>query len=99
MIPFGKSKMTLFWSFAKQRSRSNLFVTLLSAMPALFILKELGTGVMLGLFQIGSLPHELVVKSANLFSTEVMPQVRAEVDRSLSYRLGATTLPQHQAQV
>lgn len=54
----------------------------------LFILKELGTGVILSLFQIGSMPHELALKSMNLFATEVMPQVRVEIDRSLSYRVG-----------
>jgi hypothetical protein len=57
----------------------------------LFILKELGTGVILSLFQIGSMPHELALKSMNLFATEVMPQVRAEIDRSLTRRVGATT--------
>lgn len=46
---------------------------------------------MLCLFQIGSMPHELALKSMNLFATEVMPQVRAEVDRSLFHRVGATT--------
>jgi hypothetical protein len=55
------------------------------------ILKELGTGMMLCLFQIGSMPHELALKSMNLFATEVMPQVRAEVDENLFRRLGAAT--------
>jgi hypothetical protein len=34
------------------------------------------------LFQIGSLPHELAVKSANLFATEVLPYIRQEVERA-----------------
>jgi alkanesulfonate monooxygenase SsuD/methylene tetrahydromethanopterin reductase-like flavin-dependent oxidoreductase (luciferase family) len=56
-----------------------------------YILKELGTGIMLCLFQIGSMPHDLALKSMHLFATEVMPQVQAEIDRSLSHRLGAAT--------
>src|SRR5712664_4169163 len=59
----------------------------------IYILKELGTGVILCLFQIGSMPHDLALKSMNLFATEVMPQVRAEVDQNLFKRLGATTTP------
>jgi alkanesulfonate monooxygenase SsuD/methylene tetrahydromethanopterin reductase-like flavin-dependent oxidoreductase (luciferase family) len=65
----------------------------------LFILKELGTGVILSLFQIGSMPHELALKSMNLFATEVMPQARAEIDRSLTHRVGATTGTARQVQV
>jgi hypothetical protein len=37
------------------------------------------------------MPHELALKSMNLFATEVMPQVRAEVDQNLFQRLGAAT--------
>jgi alkanesulfonate monooxygenase SsuD/methylene tetrahydromethanopterin reductase-like flavin-dependent oxidoreductase (luciferase family) len=59
----------------------------------IYILKELGTGIMLCLFQIGSMPHDLALKSMNLFATEVMPQVRAEVDQNLFKRLGAATAP------
>ncbi len=59
----------------------------------IYILKELGTGIILCLFQIGSMPHDLALKSMNLFATEVMPQVRAEVDQNLFKRLGATTTP------
>ena len=55
------------------------------------ILKELGTGIMLCLFQIGSMPHELALKSMNLFASEVMPRVRAEVDQNLLQRPGAAT--------
>ena len=49
-------------------------------------------------YLIGSMTHELELKSMNLFATEVMPQVRAEVDRSLSYRVGATERAAHQMQ-
>jgi hypothetical protein len=65
----------------------------------LFILKELEAGIMLCLFQIGSMPHELALKSMNLFATEVMPQVRVEVDRSLSHRVGAIAGVTRQVQV
>ena len=54
-------------------------------------IKELGTGIILCLFQIGSMLHDLALKSMNLFATEVMPQVRAEVDQNLIKRLGAAT--------
>jgi len=66
-----------------------------------YILKELGTGVMLCLFQIGSMPHDLALKSMHMFATEVMPQVQAEIDRNLSHRPGATTaaLGSQEAQV
>ena len=33
------------------------------------------------LFQIGSLPHNLATKSANLFATEVLPYIRKEMER------------------
>jgi alkanesulfonate monooxygenase SsuD/methylene tetrahydromethanopterin reductase-like flavin-dependent oxidoreductase (luciferase family) len=54
------------------------------------ILQELGTGIMLCLFQIGSMPHDLASKSMHLFATEVMPQVRTEIARTPSHQLGAT---------
>lgn len=41
-------------------------------------LSRLGTGNLLGLFQLGSLPHELTVKSMQLFASEVMPVLRRE---------------------
>ena len=63
------------------------------------ILKELGTGIMLCLFQIDSMPHELALKSMNLFATQVMPQVRAEVDQNLFKRLGTTAGTAQEARV
>src|SRR5262249_41840513 len=59
----------------------------------IYILKKLGTGIMLCLFQIGSMPHDLALKSINLFATEVMPQVRTEVDQNLFKRFSAATAP------
>jgi alkanesulfonate monooxygenase SsuD/methylene tetrahydromethanopterin reductase-like flavin-dependent oxidoreductase (luciferase family) len=41
-------------------------------------LQRLGTGNLLGLFQLGSLPHDLTVKNMRLFSEKVMPKLRAE---------------------
>lgn len=38
--------------------------------------KELGFSTLLGLFQFGSLPHELVVKNLKLFAREVLPKIR-----------------------
>jgi hypothetical protein len=45
------------------------------------MVKELGIGILMPLFQIGSLPHALATKSANLFATEVLPYIRTEVER------------------
>jgi alkanesulfonate monooxygenase SsuD/methylene tetrahydromethanopterin reductase-like flavin-dependent oxidoreductase (luciferase family) len=41
-------------------------------------LGRLGTGNLLGLFQLGSLPHDLTAKNMQLFSEKVMPRLRAE---------------------
>ena len=41
-------------------------------------LKRLGTGNLLGLFQLGTLPAHLTRKNLELFATEVMPKLRAE---------------------
>ncbi|UUO05913.1 LLM class flavin-dependent oxidoreductase [Blastopirellula sp. J2-11] len=43
--------------------------------------KRLGVGNLLGLFQIGTLPHELACKNMSLFAEQVMPQLRAESQR------------------
>jgi alkanesulfonate monooxygenase SsuD/methylene tetrahydromethanopterin reductase-like flavin-dependent oxidoreductase (luciferase family) len=47
----------------------------------LSIMKELGIGILMPLFQIGSLPHHLATKSANLFAAEVLPYIRTEIER------------------
>ena len=39
-------------------------------------LERLGTGNLLGLFQLGTLPQELTMKSLSLFAKEVMPKLR-----------------------
>jgi alkanesulfonate monooxygenase SsuD/methylene tetrahydromethanopterin reductase-like flavin-dependent oxidoreductase (luciferase family) len=41
-------------------------------------LGRLGTGNLLGLFQLGTLPHELTKKNLALFADQVMPKLRAE---------------------
>ena len=41
-------------------------------------LRRLGTGNLLGLFQLGTLPDHLTRRSLSLFATEVMPRLRAE---------------------
>jgi alkanesulfonate monooxygenase SsuD/methylene tetrahydromethanopterin reductase-like flavin-dependent oxidoreductase (luciferase family) len=41
-------------------------------------LRRLGTGNLLGLFQLGTLPAHLTRKNLELFATEVMPKLRAE---------------------
>lgn len=41
-------------------------------------LGRLGTGNLLGLFQLGSLPADLTKKNLELFAAEVMPRLRAE---------------------
>jgi hypothetical protein len=37
-----------------------------------------GCGIIQGIFQVGSLPHALTMKSMELFAREVMPALRAE---------------------
>ncbi|MCH7617884.1 MAG: LLM class flavin-dependent oxidoreductase [Chloroflexi bacterium] len=39
-------------------------------------LERLGTGNLLGLFQLGTLPHDLTMRSLSLFAKEVMPKLR-----------------------
>jgi alkanesulfonate monooxygenase SsuD/methylene tetrahydromethanopterin reductase-like flavin-dependent oxidoreductase (luciferase family) len=41
-------------------------------------LRRLGTGNLLGLFQLGTLPDHLTRRNLELFATEVMPKLRAE---------------------
>jgi alkanesulfonate monooxygenase SsuD/methylene tetrahydromethanopterin reductase-like flavin-dependent oxidoreductase (luciferase family) len=41
-------------------------------------LGRLGTGNLLGLFQLGTLPHDLTKKNLGLFADQVMPKLRAE---------------------
>jgi alkanesulfonate monooxygenase SsuD/methylene tetrahydromethanopterin reductase-like flavin-dependent oxidoreductase (luciferase family) len=54
-------------------------------------LGQLGTGNLLGLFQLGSLPHELTMKNMTLFAEQVMPRLRAEFpEGSPVLRAGAT---------
>ncbi|TWT33239.1 LLM class flavin-dependent oxidoreductase [Blastopirellula retiformator] len=38
---------------------------------------QLGVGNLLGLFQLGTLPHELACKNMSLFAEQVMPKLRA----------------------
>lgn len=40
-------------------------------------LERLGAGNLLGLFQLGTLPHDLTVKSMTLFAEQVLPSLRA----------------------
>jgi len=42
------------------------------------VLKQTGCGIVQGIFQVGSLPHELAMKNMTLFAHEVMPALRAE---------------------
>ena len=39
-------------------------------------MKELGAGVLMGLFQFGSLPHALARKNIELFAREVLPELK-----------------------
>jgi len=39
-------------------------------------MKELGAGVLMGLFQFGSLPHALARKNIELFAREVPPELK-----------------------
>jgi alkanesulfonate monooxygenase SsuD/methylene tetrahydromethanopterin reductase-like flavin-dependent oxidoreductase (luciferase family) len=41
-------------------------------------IKAAGCGIIQGIFQVGSLPHALTMKSMELFAREVMPALRAE---------------------
>jgi alkanesulfonate monooxygenase SsuD/methylene tetrahydromethanopterin reductase-like flavin-dependent oxidoreductase (luciferase family) len=41
------------------------------------LMRHVGAGVLMGLFQFGSLPHELAMKNMRLFAREVMPALRA----------------------
>ena len=50
-------------------------------------LGRLGTGNLLGLFQLGSLPHDLTTKNMQLFAEKVLPRLRAEFPE------GAPVLP------
>jgi hypothetical protein len=39
-------------------------------------MRELGAGVLIGLFQFGSLPHDLAHKNIRLFAETVLPALR-----------------------
>jgi alkanesulfonate monooxygenase SsuD/methylene tetrahydromethanopterin reductase-like flavin-dependent oxidoreductase (luciferase family) len=39
-------------------------------------MREVGAGVLMGLFQFGSLPHDLAVKNVERFATRVLPKLR-----------------------
>ena len=55
-------------------------------------LRQLGTGNLLGLFQLGSLPGELTRKNLGLFAEQVMPRLRAEFPEGAPvYRPDAAT--------
>jgi alkanesulfonate monooxygenase SsuD/methylene tetrahydromethanopterin reductase-like flavin-dependent oxidoreductase (luciferase family) len=41
-------------------------------------IKAAGCGILQGIFQVGSMPHEMAMKNMELFATEVMPAIRAE---------------------
>jgi hypothetical protein len=41
-------------------------------------LRRLGTGNLLGLFQLGTLPGDLTRRNLELFATEVMPRLKRE---------------------
>jgi len=41
-------------------------------------IKVAGCGIIQGIFQVGSLPHDLTMKNMELFAWEVMPALRAE---------------------
>jgi|GEM_PF-6756507 len=66
----------------------------------LYRLDELGIGILLLLFQIGSLPHDLTTKSTNLFATKVLPRLRDDIRRKLPHLLkskATSTLSEAQA--
>ena len=39
-------------------------------------MKELGAGVLMGLFQFGSMPHALAKKNMELFARTVLPELK-----------------------
>jgi hypothetical protein len=39
-------------------------------------MKELGAGVIMGLFQFGSMPHTLARKNIELFARTVLPELK-----------------------
>ncbi|WP_239394537.1 LLM class flavin-dependent oxidoreductase [Frankia sp. CiP3] len=41
------------------------------------IIGRLGVGYLIGLFQLGTLPHELTIRSLGLFADQVIPKLRA----------------------
>jgi alkanesulfonate monooxygenase SsuD/methylene tetrahydromethanopterin reductase-like flavin-dependent oxidoreductase (luciferase family) len=41
-------------------------------------IKAAGCGILQGIFQVGSMPHEMAMKNMELFAKEVMPSMRAE---------------------
>jgi alkanesulfonate monooxygenase SsuD/methylene tetrahydromethanopterin reductase-like flavin-dependent oxidoreductase (luciferase family) len=41
-------------------------------------LKQTGCGIVQGIFQVGSMPHELAIRNMTLFARDVMPALRAE---------------------
>jgi hypothetical protein len=41
-------------------------------------MQELGAGVIMGLFQFGSLPHALATKNMELFAKTVLPALRRD---------------------
>ncbi len=40
------------------------------------LMRDVGAGVLMGLFQFGSLPHDMAVRNIKLFAKEVMPALR-----------------------
>jgi alkanesulfonate monooxygenase SsuD/methylene tetrahydromethanopterin reductase-like flavin-dependent oxidoreductase (luciferase family) len=44
-------------------------------------IKAAGCGILQGIFQVGSMPHEMAMKNMELFAREVMPAIRAEFPR------------------
>jgi hypothetical protein len=42
------------------------------------VLKQTGCGIVQGIFQVGSMPHEMATRNMTLFVREVMPGLRAE---------------------
>ena len=41
-------------------------------------MQELGAGVLMGLFQFGSMPHALAKKNIELFATKVLPALKRD---------------------
>jgi hypothetical protein len=50
---------------------------------------QIGFGYLLPTMQFGTLPHELVTKSTELFAKEVIPYFRGKADRQPSPRATA----------